>query len=99
MEMQRSGHGSDVQHASQGKVDLDFVESTAGSIPTSYADIVASRISKAHRDFLMDRHGTLELDPIPSMDPADPYNWPSWKVSARSQTRLILTGHERKLRV
>ncbi|KAL4797418.1 major facilitator superfamily domain-containing protein [Aspergillus venezuelensis] len=61
------------------KNDVDLVESTEAGIPLRYADIVASRISKAHRDFLMEHHGTLELDPIPSMDPADPYNWPSWK--------------------
>lgn len=63
------------------KEDVDFVESTEAGIPSTYADIVSSHLSKAHRDYLMERHGTLELDPIPSMDPADPYNWPSWKVS------------------
>jgi hypothetical protein len=41
---------------------------------------VAARLPKAHRDYLLERHGTLELDPIPSMGPADPYNWPEWKV-------------------
>ncbi|GAB1204214.1 hypothetical protein APSETT445_002863 [Aspergillus pseudonomiae] len=83
MEMQGPRQNDDVPDASQpGKVDVDFVESTAGAIPSSYSDIVESRISKAHRDYLMERHGTLELDPIPSMDPADPYNWPSWKKLA-----------------
>lgn len=33
-----------------------------------------------HRDYLLQRHGTVELDPIPANDPADPYNWPKWKV-------------------
>ncbi|RAH67030.1 putative MFS transporter [Aspergillus aculeatinus CBS 121060] len=61
------------------KDDVDFVESTESGIPSTYADIAASRLSKAHRDYLLERHGTLELDPMPSMDPADPYNWPSWK--------------------
>lgn len=63
------------------KEDVDFVESTESGIPSTYADIAASRLSKAHRDYLLERHGTLELDPMPSMDPADPYNWPSWKVN------------------
>lgn len=84
MEMQRRVHDDDSQDASQpGKAGVDLVESTEGTetgIPTTYADIVASRLSKSHRDYLMERHGTLELDPIPSLDPADPYNWPSWKV-------------------
>lgn len=74
--------GAMEMHPSQtpAKEDVDFVESTEAGIPSTYADIVSSELSKAHRDYLMERHGTLELDPIPSMDPADPYNWPSWKV-------------------
>jgi hypothetical protein len=31
-------------------------------------------------NYLVQRHGTYELDPLPSADPADPYNWPAWKV-------------------
>lgn len=64
-----------------GKAGVDLLESTETGIPVSYADVVASRISKPHQEYLLERHGTLELDPIPSMDPADPYNWPGWKVS------------------
>lgn len=33
-----------------------------------------------HREYLMKRHGTLELDPMPGHGDADPYNWPKWKV-------------------
>lgn len=66
--------------ASDLKSDETFLETTGTAIPSTYADMVSSRISKEHQDFLMERHGTLELDPIPSMDPADPYNWPGWKV-------------------
>ncbi|KAK9454012.1 MFS transporter [Dipodascopsis uninucleata] len=36
-------------------------------------------LSAEHREFILNRHGTLAIRPIPSMDPADPYNWPSWK--------------------
>ncbi|KAJ9500151.1 hypothetical protein LTR99_008399 [Exophiala xenobiotica] len=32
-----------------------------------------------HRDYLLARHGTLDLDPVPDMSDADPYNWPHWK--------------------
>lgn len=39
-----------------------------------------ARLSDEHRQYLLERHGTLELDPIPSMTDADPYNWPRWKV-------------------
>jgi hypothetical protein len=38
-------------------------------------------LSQEHRDYLLQVHGTLDLDPIPAMDDADPYNWPMWKVS------------------
>jgi hypothetical protein len=37
-------------------------------------------INQEHCGYLLRRHGTLELNPIPSEDPADPLNWPSWKV-------------------
>ncbi|RFU24184.1 hypothetical protein B7463_g12154, partial [Scytalidium lignicola] len=36
-------------------------------------------LSPEHRDYLLSRHWTLDLEPLPSMDPADPLNWPSWK--------------------
>ncbi|KAJ5316379.1 hypothetical protein N7476_006686 [Penicillium atrosanguineum] len=39
-------------------------------------------LSEAHKTYLVERHGTLDIDPIPSMDPADPYNWPLWKKTA-----------------
>lgn len=61
------------------KYDIDLVESaTFGNGPEFSS--APSRLSKSHRDYLMERHGTLELDPLPTMDPADPYNWPEWKV-------------------
>lgn len=41
-------------------------------------------LSPEHREYLLQRHGTLELDPLPSISPADPYNWPQWKVSPSS---------------
>jgi hypothetical protein len=37
-------------------------------------------LSPEHREYLLQRHGTLELDPIPGMGDADPYNWTSSKV-------------------
>ncbi|KAK0638252.1 putative transporter [Lasiodiplodia hormozganensis] len=42
----------------------------------------ASHLTQEHREYLLKRHGTLTLDPLPSADPADPYNWPSWKKNA-----------------
>lgn len=40
----------------------------------------AEELSQEHRDYLLKRHGTFDLDPIPDMQDADPYNWPAWKV-------------------
>lgn len=37
-------------------------------------------LSAEHREYLLQCHGTLELDPIPAMGDADPYNWTSRKV-------------------
>lgn len=45
-------------------------------------------LSQAHRDYLQQRHGTLDLDPVPAFDPADPYNWPTWKVRASPQVSI-----------
>jgi hypothetical protein len=39
-----------------------------------------SMLSEEHRNYLIRRHGTLELDPVPGHGDADPYNWPHWKV-------------------
>nr|POE86931.1 putative transporter [Quercus suber] len=42
-------------------------------------NVTAAALSQEHGDYLIQRHGTLDLDPIPSDDPADPYNWPKSK--------------------
>ncbi|KAJ6027626.1 uncharacterized protein N7446_003778 [Penicillium canescens] len=68
-----------VEDASCGKTDIDLVESAGHDRAATYGESVAARLPKAHRDYLMERHGTLDLDPIPGMGAADPYNWPEWK--------------------
>ncbi|GIJ97910.1 hypothetical protein Aspvir_000016 [Aspergillus viridinutans] len=67
---------------------MDRVESAGAGQAASYVESVAARLSKAHQDYLLQRHGTLELDPIPGMGPDDPYNWPEWK----KMTNLILVA-------
>lgn len=69
----------------KGKDELDndeFVEeaSSGQQHSTSVEPAEADKLSQEHRDYLLKRHGTLELDPIPDMADADPYNWPAWKV-------------------
>jgi hypothetical protein len=59
-------YSEDLEHANTHGTYLDPVE--------------ASHLSEEHRQYLLQRHGTLDLDPMPSMGDADPYNWPTWKV-------------------
>ena len=58
-------HHNDVENASLPP----FVDTSNG----------ATVLTEEHRDYLIQRHGTVDLDPLPSADPADPYNWPQWK--------------------
>lgn len=62
-------HNEDLEHTATHGTYLDKDE--------------ASVLSDEHRQYLLARHGILELDPLPTMGTADPYNWPTWKV--RSQ--------------
>ncbi|KAG5419023.1 hypothetical protein I9W82_003742 [Candida metapsilosis] len=38
-----------------------------------------SELDPDHHEYLIQRHGTVDLDPLPSADPADPLNWPDWQ--------------------
>lgn len=55
---------------------------TAATTRTDIEDYAAAAASLTpeHRDYLLKRHGTLNLSPMPSSDPADPLNWADWKV-------------------
>ncbi|TVY91231.1 putative transporter [Lachnellula willkommii] len=41
---------------------------------TPHPDVVS--LSEAHKQYLLEKHHTLELDPLPDLNDADPYNWP-----------------------
>lgn len=47
---------------------------------TYYSIDDVNSLSEAHRAYLQQRHGTLELDPIPGFGDADPFNWTLRKV-------------------
>ncbi|KAL4737006.1 major facilitator superfamily domain-containing protein [Aspergillus similis] len=57
----------------------EFVEEANEKCSPPASEIAASHLSEAHREYLLQRHGTLDLDPLPSASDADPYNWPLWK--------------------
>jgi MFS family permease len=58
-------HSEDLEHAATHGTYLDKGEQ--------------SQLSDEHRQYLLRRHGTLELDPFPTASDADPFNWPQWK--------------------
>lgn len=60
----------------------DYADNEVRPVNT-YIEDGGSNISQSHREYLLQRHGTLNLEPLPSEDPADPYNWPVWKVRIR----------------
>jgi hypothetical protein len=47
-----------------------------------------SCISDDTKRYLLERHGTFELDPLPSSSPKDPLNWPGWKKN----TQLLMVA-------
>lgn len=47
-----------------------------------------SSISNDIKRYIIERHGTLELDPLPSSSPKDPLNWPKWKKN----TQLLMVA-------
>ena len=61
----------------------------AGTHATYLEKEEVANLSEEHRQYLFARHGTLELDPVPLMTDADPYNWPQWKVSISLARSLI----------
>ncbi|QSZ34262.1 hypothetical protein DSL72_005852 [Monilinia vaccinii-corymbosi] len=58
----------------------EFSESVgpAATHATYIEDSIAA-LSEEHRQYLLSRHGTLDLDPLPSPSDADPYNWTNTK--------------------
>ena len=67
------------QNSSNGEKKHNDVEKT--SLPPASVELNDGlpALTEEHRDYLIKRHGTVDLDPLPSADPADPYNWPQWK--------------------
>ncbi|KAL4913292.1 major facilitator superfamily domain-containing protein [Aspergillus aurantiobrunneus] len=64
------------------KAGSESLEEAEEQDHASVPELAASRLSQAHREYLLQRHGTLDLDPVPSASHADPYNWPVWKKIA-----------------
>ncbi|KAI7008683.1 hypothetical protein KC355_g6833, partial [Hortaea werneckii] len=70
------------------KQHQEWIEATLGPVHTNIENSSLAALSREHRDYLAKRHGTLELDPIPDANDADPYNWPQ----SRKVVNLILVA-------
>lgn len=75
-------HSTPDDGAKSLSTDHNGRELELGPRSTYIASPAAAALSQDHRDYLLKRHGTLDLDPLPTSDPADPYNWPQWKKTA-----------------
>jgi hypothetical protein len=73
---------SGVKSNTLGDRNEDFVENLQNTDMYTHGDGTAV-LSQEHSQYLLDRHGTLDLDPVPGPGDADPYNWPTWKVCER----------------
>ena len=49
-------------------------------VKTQYERDEIAHLSPEHREYLLNKHGHLDLGPVPDMNDADPYNWSSIKV-------------------
>ncbi|KAF7346098.1 MFS multidrug transporter [Mycena sanguinolenta] len=57
----------------------DSHEESKGHVIDDQKQAAADGLSEEHRNYLLQRHGTLDIDPLPSMNDSDPYNWPKGK--------------------
>lgn len=67
--------------AAGGKRHQEWIEATLEPVHTYIEDSSLAALSREHREYLAQRHSTLDLDPIPDANDADPYNWPQSRVS------------------
>ena len=76
--------------------DHHHVEEGVNSIVESepknefYVEDRVAHLSEEHRQYLLAKHGTLDLDPIPDMNDADPYNWSTWRVRSTHENLHLL---------
>ncbi|KEF58458.1 uncharacterized protein A1O9_06384 [Exophiala aquamarina CBS 119918] len=66
------------EHAEVAGKEEDLIKQAYPGVNIGAQEV---QITASHKEYLTRRHGTCELDPLPSEDPADPYNWPRWRVN------------------
>lgn len=65
----------------EGAISTPYARES-GKQEAFYVEDQVAHLTEEHRQYLLTRHGTLDLDPIPDMNDADPYNWPRWRVNS-----------------
>ncbi|CAI7669075.1 unnamed protein product [Penicillium viridicatum] len=65
------------QHIESAKASPQGMES--GKQCDFYVEDRVAHLSEEHRQYILAKYGTLDLEPIPDMTDADPYNWPRWR--------------------
>ena len=79
------------------KVELALPSVDETAVASSDAD--GTQLSQEHKDYLVQRHGTYDLDPLPGMGSMDPHNWPSWKVSRIKSAHFHKNTQKKKKKV
>jgi hypothetical protein len=81
------GSGTTTTPVNEAANGIDVVEKDHAAQDSGHLETgLSGDLSPQHRDFLIARHGTADLKPLPTMDPADPLNWPAWKVNPHYST-------------
>lgn len=64
-------------------------ESTQNAAALHHHEMIIQRkhLTPEHEAFLLEHHGRIDLNPIPSQDLNDPLNWPEWRKN--SQLMLV----------
>jgi hypothetical protein len=81
-----SGHVPGAKESNDGAHENVETLDTIPTQETYYDNEAALHLSNEHRQYLLDRHGTFDLNPMPDHSDADPYNWPKWKVCSHTST-------------
>jgi hypothetical protein len=92
MESKDTDNGEGAQHKDTINGNDGYLEHQP-THATYYEKEEIAALSEEHRQYLLQRHGTLELDPIPTFAAADPYNWPQWKVHVILIITSSITRH------
>jgi hypothetical protein len=62
---------------SHGEETLNNAVAEKGLDGATLDDDLAVNLTPEHREYLLSRHKTLDVIPLPTMYPANPLNWPT----------------------